>query len=182
MKNKLVMILGIILIVILCIGGVLILNNQNTFNTSNDNNVNSNNELEQNNNENDTTSDIDSSQERGENVKVNIKVGNRTLTATLYDNATTRDLIQKLPLTIDMMDLYGREMCYRFEEELAYDDAKVRGYEVGEIIYYPPMHSFVFMYKQNGENFQMQSIGKFDSGIEIFETTGDTEVTIELAD
>ena len=119
--------------------------------------------------------------ERSENMKINVIVNGKTLKATLYDNATTRDLILKLPLTIDMADLYDREMCYRFSEELEHDNIQNRRYEVGEIIYWNPGHSLVFMYKQNGEKFAMQSVGKFDEDISIFETTGDTKVTIELA-
>lgn len=110
-----------------------------------------------------------------------ITVDGRTLTATLEDNATTRAIVQRLPMTLPMMDLYGREMCYRFPDALPTDDARNRGYEVGEIVYYPPMHSFVIMYRQNGEHFQMQSIGRIDSGVEIFDGIGNVDVTFEIA-
>jgi len=36
------------------------------------------------------------------------------------------------------------------------------------------------MYKQNGEEFDMQKIGKIDSGVEIFESTGNVDVKFEL--
>ena len=104
-----------------------------------------------------------------------------TIISLKVSSYKTRDLILKLPLTIDMADLYDREMCYRFSEELEHDNIQNRRYEVGEIIYWNPGHSLVFMYKQNGEKFAMQSVGKFDEDISIFETTGDTKVTIELA-
>lgn len=115
-------------------------------------------------------------------TKMKITVNGRTLTATLEDNATTRAFVEKMPVTLPMMDLYGREMCYRFPEALPTDNARSRGYEVGEIVYYPPMHSFVIMYKQNGEHFQMQSIGRVDSGVEIFDGIGDVDVRFEKAE
>lgn len=115
-------------------------------------------------------------------TKMKITVNGRTLTATLEDNATTRAIVQRLPMTLPMMDLYGREMCYRFPEALPTDNARTRGYEVGEIVYYPPMHSFVIMYRQNGERFQMQSIGRIDSGVEIFDGIGDVDVRFEKAE
>lgn len=115
-------------------------------------------------------------------TKMKITVNGRTLTATLEDNATTRAIEQRLPMTLPMMDLYGREMCYRFPEALPTDNARTRGYEVGEIVYYPPMHSFVIMYRQNGERFQMQSIGRIDSGVEIFDGIGDVDVRFEKAE
>lgn len=115
-------------------------------------------------------------------TKMNITVNGRTLTATLEDNVTTRAFVEKMPITLPMMDLYRREMCYRFPEALPTDNAHSRGYEVGEIVYYPPMHSFVIMYKQNGEHFQMQSIGRVDSGVEIFNGIGDVDVRFEKAE
>ena len=116
----------------------------------------------------------------GEDYKITMTVNGHKLSATLYDNATTRAFVDKLPLTLPMMDLYGREMCYRFPDALPTDDVNNCGYEVGEIVYYPPMHSFVIMYAQNGEHFSMQKMGKMDSDVSFFDGIGDVDVTIEL--
>ena len=79
-------------------------------------------------------------------TEIKITVGNRTLTAIFYDNPTARAIIAKLPLTIPLTDLYAREKCYHFPEALPTDNVRTTGYEVGEIIYWPPRHSFVIMY------------------------------------
>ena len=115
-------------------------------------------------------------------TRMKITVGSHTLTATLEDNATAQAFAAKLPITLPMMDLYGREMCYRFPEALPADNARTRGYEVGEIVYYPPMHSFVIMYAQNGERFQMQSIGRVEGNVGIFDGIGDVDVRFEKAE
>ncbi|AET68641.1 hypothetical protein Desor_3127 [Desulfosporosinus orientis DSM 765] len=115
-------------------------------------------------------------------IKVRITVSGQELTAALDNNATTQALIKKLPLTLPMMDLYGREMCYRFTDELPANEVQTRNFQLGEIIYWPPRHSFVIMYKQDGEQFSMQHVGQIDSGVEIFNETGDAEVTFELID
>lgn len=115
-----------------------------------------------------------------ENVKIKITTGTTVLTATLLDNATARAFIMKLPLTVPMQDLYSREMCYRFPDALPTDNVRTTGYEVGEIIYWPPRHSLVIMYAQNGERFSMQKIGHIDSGVEIFRSTGNVDVTFEV--
>ena len=112
-------------------------------------------------------------------TKMRITVGSHTLTATLENNATAKAFAAKLPITLPMMDLYGREMCYRFPEALPADEARTRGYEVGEIVYYPPMHSFVIMYAQNGEHFQMQSIGRVEGNVGIFDGIGNVDVRFE---
>lgn len=125
----------------------------------------------------------DNNQNENNMVKrMKIIVGNHTLTATLEDNATAQAFAAKLPITLPMMDLYGREMCYRFPEALPADGAQTRGYEVGEIVYYPPMHSFVIMYAQNGERFQMQSIGRVEGNVGIFNGIGDVNVKFEKAE
>jgi hypothetical protein len=114
------------------------------------------------------------------NIKIKITVNHTVLTATLFNNATTRVFIQKLPLTLSMQDLYKRELVYHFLEPLPTDDVRTTGYEVGEIIYWPPRHSFVIMYAQNEERFSMQKVGFIESGVEIFSKTGNTNVTFEI--
>lgn len=116
----------------------------------------------------------------GEEIRIKITVGDQELAATLEDNSTTQALLEKLPMTLPMMDLYGREMCYRYDEALPADNVQTRNFELGEIIYWPPRHSFVIMYRQDGEQFSMQHVGQIDSGVEIFEQTGDVTVTFEL--
>ena len=131
-------------------------------------------------NTNDSTNN--QNDENMETYQIRIKVGNHELTATLQDNATTRAFVDMLPVTLLMLDLYGREMCYRFPDALPTDDVNTCGYEVGEIVYYPPMHSFVILYAQNGERFSMQKLGKINTGVEAFENIGNIDVSFELVD
>lgn len=112
--------------------------------------------------------------------KIKMTYANVVVTATLYDNATTRWLRNKLPLTIPMMNRYCRELVYRFPEALPTDNVSVRSYEVGEIVYYPPLHSFVILYAQNGEKFSMQRLGHIEAGLENFENADDISLTIEM--
>ncbi len=116
-----------------------------------------------------------------EGIKVRITTGNETLTATFIDNPASRALIERFPLTLPMEDLYFREMYCSLQEELPAPDAGRRGYGVGEIAYWTPGRGVVIFYEQNGEVISgLQSIGRIDSGVEIFKETGNTEVTFEL--
>lgn len=115
-------------------------------------------------------------------MKLKITVSGQELTATLEDNATTRALMEKLPMTLPMLDLYGREMCYRFDDALPTDSLTSSGYEVGDLAYWPPRHSFVILYKQNGERFEKQHLGHIDSGVEIFNNIGNVDVTFDIAE
>lgn len=110
-----------------------------------------------------------------------IKAGGREFTASMEDNAATRALAKRLPMTVVMQDLYEREMCYRLgAHALPVENLRSDRYEVGDIIYWAPGGSLVILYEQNGEEFTRQQLGHIASGVEFFKTTGDIEVTFEL--
>jgi len=114
-------------------------------------------------------------------IKIRITVGGTQLTATLENNATTRAIVAQMPMTLHMMDLYGREMCYRYGAyALPTDNMRDDNYAVGDIAYWAPGGSLVILYEQNGEEFSRQHLGHIDSGVEVFKTTGDADVTFEL--
>lgn len=118
----------------------------------------------------------DQDQEGTETMK--IEVNGREFTAVLDDNVTAQALEEMLPLTVPMDNLYAREMCYHLPDALPTEDARTQGYEVGEIIYWPPMHSLVILYAQNGERFSHQKLGHIEGDIEgFFEGSSTLEVT-----
>ena len=59
---------------------------------------------------------VTASESGGTGIKVKVSAGEHVLTATFIDNATSRALIARFPLTVRMMDLYSREVVYRFQE------------------------------------------------------------------
>lgn len=120
---------------------------------------------------------------RGEKEKMSIliRVEGKELSAVLENNAATRALIKKLPMTVMMKDLYAREMCYRMGPgALPTENLRSDRYEVGDIIYWAPGGSLVILYEQNGEEFTRQQLGHIDKGVEFFKTTGDVNVTFEI--
>lgn len=128
-----------------------------------------------------TASDKENNVSEGEDeMNIKITVGDHTIKATLYDNAAARQLYNSLPVTYPMMNLYGREMCYRMGAgSLRTDEASDTGYEIGDISYWPPAGSLVILYKQNGEVFEQQPIGHTDDDISFFDGMDDTDITWE---
>lgn len=56
-------------------------------------------------------------------------------------------------------------------------------YEVGDIAYWPPRHSFVILYKQNGERFERQHLGRIINGdLSVFESGGEMQVSFSKAE
>lgn len=112
---------------------------------------------------------------------VRITVGDTQLMATLENNATTQYLVQQMPLTLPMEDLYDREMCYRYgANALPVEHLQTDAYEVGDLAYWAPGGSVMILYRQNGEKFERQHLGHIDSGVDVFENTGNANVTFEL--
>lgn len=70
---------------------------------------------------------------------VKIMIGDTILTATLYDNPTTRDFISLLPLDLTLEDYAGTEKISYLPKKLSKEEAPL-GFDpsVGDITYYAP--------------------------------------------
>ena len=124
------------------------------------------------------------SSERSQNVKININIGGKILTATLADNATARDFASVLPLNVSMNDLFGREKYGDLPKALSENGPRKSKYEVGDIAYWSPDRQFAVYYHQDGESIPSPGIipiAKIDAGAAAFNVPGSVKVTIEVA-
>jgi hypothetical protein len=122
--------------------------------------------------------------ERSQNMKININIGGKILAASLADNATARDFVSVLPLTLSMKDLFGREKYGDLPKQLSENGPRKNRYEVGDIAYWSPNHQLAVYYKQDGESIPSPGIipiAKMDGSTEAFNVSGSVKVTIELA-
>ena len=113
-------------------------------------------------------------------LKVKITINKKVLIAQMEDNVASNAFIKRLPLSLPMLDLYGRELVNRFSDPLPTDVLRSDAYKVGDIIYWPPRHSFVILYKQNREMFSRQQIGHIDSDLSFMDGIGNSDVTFEI--
>ena len=124
------------------------------------------------------------SAQRSHNMKINLNIGGKVVTATLADNATARDFVSILPLNVAMNDLFGREKYGDLPRALSEDGPRKSRYEVGDIAYWSPDHQFAFYYHQDGKSIPSPGIipiAKIDRGAEAFNAPGSVKVRIELA-
>lgn len=113
-------------------------------------------------------------------TKVNISFEDKHLIANFNESDTAKALLTKFPIELPMMNLYSREMTYRFKEALPAKKAKTSGYQVGDIGYWAPRHSFVIFYKETGEIIdQLQIVGHIDSDVSDFNQSGDVSIKFE---
>lgn len=105
---------------------------------------------------------------------ITITVAGKTLEATLEDNAASRELLERMPFTVPMERLYAREMCHHLgRNALTVERTRADNYEVGDLIYWPPMGSLVILFKQNGERFSRQHLGHISNDVSFFASGAD---------
>lgn len=183
MKNKLILIFIIIFIIIL-IFSIYMISNKNSVNVTN--NVSSDETLDLNNIENDNTevSKVEEDMNEGEDemLKLNIKIGNQNFTATLYDNETTRALINKLPLSLNMSELNGNEKYYYFNSSFPTASERVRSIKSGDLMLYGS-DCLVLFYDSFSTPYSYTRIGYIDnpSGLDTAVGKGGVQVTFEMA-
>lgn len=117
-----------------------------------------------------------------ENCKNNCERSN--VHSNFEENATASELLQQMPMTLPMLNLYSRELTYRFKQALPANEAHTSGYTVGDIAYWKPRHSFVIFYKQTGEVIgDLQKIGHINtSHLAQFQSLGNVEMRFEKED
>ena len=124
------------------------------------------------------------SSEGTQNMKINIKVSGKTVTAKLMDNPTARDFASLLPLNVSMKDLFGREKFGHLQKALSEKGPRTKTYEVGDIAYWSPAHDVAIYYHHDGESIPSPGvipIARISSGTEVFNAPGSVNVTIEIS-
>lgn len=114
---------------------------------------------------------------------IRVIIGDTVLTGRLWDNATARDLIVQLPLTLTFRDFNRVEKIAQLPRKLTMEgvpagDDPLR-HDIG---YYNPSGDLVFYYDDVGYFTGIVRIGQFDGNMDaITSQTGDFTATIELA-
>jgi hypothetical protein len=115
------------------------------------------------------------------NTKINLKLPDKTLTATLYDRPTARDFASVLPLTLTLEDYSKTEKISDLPKKLTTAAAPAGANpSVGDIAYYAPWGNLALFYKDFRYSDGLVLLGKLDGGAEALGVPGSVKVTIEL--
>jgi len=116
-------------------------------------------------------------------TQIQVVIGDTVLTGRLWDNATARDLIALLPLTLTFRDFNELEKISQLSRKLSMD-----GVPAGDdpfprdIGYYNPSGDLVFYYGDVGYFNGIVRIGQFDGTMDALTSqTDDFTARIELA-
>jgi hypothetical protein len=115
-----------------------------------------------------------------EDRKVQIKVGEKVLSARLYNNAAADDFLSLLPLSLTLEDYADIEKVSDLPKRLSTKNAPV-GYKpsIGELTYYAPWGNLAIFYKGFGYSSGLVALGKIDTDIRLLKVPGPVRVIIE---
>ena len=110
-------------------------------------------------------------------MKIRLTIAGKSTTATLLDNATARDFVALLPLTLKLDDYASTEKIAYLPRKLSTLGAQAP--DAGHITYYAPWGNLAIFYRDFGYSAGLIRLGRFDAGIEALEVRGPLNVTIE---
>lgn len=118
-----------------------------------------------------------------EMTKIRMTIDGTEITATLDDNATSRDFVSLLPMTLTLGDYSKTEKVSDLPRRLSTEGAP-EGIDpsIGDITYYAPWGNLALFYRDFGYAPGLVRLGRIESGIEVFERPGPLTVTIERAE
>ncbi len=113
-------------------------------------------------------------------MRIRLTFDGKAVEATLLDNATVRDFLSLLPLTLTLEDYESTEKIGHPPKKLSTAGAP-EGVDpsVGDIAYYAPWGNLAIYYKDFGYSKGLIALGRIDSGIEALSVPGSLKVTIE---
>lgn len=109
-----------------------------------------------------------------------LTVGEAVLTASLLDNATTRDFTALLPMKLTLNDYAQTEKISMLSQKLSTEEAP-EGFtpSPGDLAYYVPWGNLALFYKDYGYARNLIRIGKIEGDLKVFSGRGNVAVTIE---
>lgn len=115
-------------------------------------------------------------------MKINIKVNNQTLTATMEDNEAAKDFLSRLPLEVTLKDFNNTTEKIFYPDPALKLDGVAGGCapEPGDITIYEPWNNVAIFCKRWSHSDDLIMIGHIDGdGIQALSVGGDVKVKFE---
>lgn len=121
--------------------------------------------------------------EEATTMKIRLQIDGKAITATLFDNATARDFVALLPLTLTLEDYASTEKITYLPKKLSTTGAPA-GFDpsIGDITYYAPWGNLAIFHKDFGYSEGLVHLGRIEDGIDALKVRGALKVTIEAID
>lgn len=112
-------------------------------------------------------------------LKLEISAGERTFSATLYDNAAARTLLELLPMTLDMSELNGNEKYHYLDTTLPTDPGRPAGIRTGDIMLYGDS-CLVLFYQSFSTTYSYTVLGRVDDPEELAAAVGSGDIEVSF--
>ena len=113
-------------------------------------------------------------------MKIRISMKGTEITATLIDNATSRDFVSLLPLKLKLEDYGDTEKIGYLPRKLSTEGAPTGSDpSVGDVSYYAPWGNLALFRRAFRYSSGLITLGRIDSGLEALNVPGSVEVTID---
>ena len=114
-------------------------------------------------------------------MRIRIEFNGASMTATLYDNPSTRDFASMLPLDLTIDDYSTNEKIAYLPRKLTEEGGGPFGNEApGDLAYYAPWGNLVFFYGSYHYSSGLIRLGRIDSDIAPLLVRGKFDLHIEL--
>ncbi len=163
MKNKIL--LGVLIVIIILVVTLIVIN------------------LKDGNNDTNQDSGINTSEEiNGDDLsmKINLTINGNSFTATLEDNETTRELLNRLPLEVSMSELNVNEKYYYFDESLPTNSYRPGNISTGDIMLYGS-DCLVIFYEDFDTPYSYTRLGKIDNVDNLKDALGNGNVNVMIS-
>lgn len=127
---------------------------------------------------------MDSTDSAPPGTSIILRVGGKTITATLNDSRTAQDFIKTLPRSMKMTRWGDREFYGKVGTRLFDAGARQKGFTDGDISYWATGGSFAIFYDSSKDQniSDLIVIGKINSDVGVFKSLEDQlDMQIELA-
>lgn len=114
--------------------------------------------------------------------QIKLSFGENILIGKLNDSRPSRDLLELLPLTLRLTDLFGVEKYSLLPAKLSDSGQEMHLFEVGDIAYWSPGPGIAIFYRQHQAMVDsgLYLIGRIESGIQLLRFELFKELKIEL--
>ena len=113
-------------------------------------------------------------------TEIRIRIGRRTLTATVARNATARDFLSLLPLSLRMRDFLAQEKTAPLPRALARGGTPRYRFSAGDIALWPPGPDVVVYHRRGAVPAPgIVLLARLDSNARAFSVTGTVRVRFE---
>ncbi|MDB6133849.1 MAG: hypothetical protein JWM59_2092 [Verrucomicrobiales bacterium] len=116
-------------------------------------------------------------------MKIELKAGGKTVSATMRDSRTAQEFLALLPLTLDLSDYAGAEKISDLPKKLTQEGAPSGSdASAGDIAYYAPWGNLAIFYKNAPYAEGLIIIGRIDTGLHMLTELKQAKVVVGRAE